>query len=194
MIAQAEYKDIESINYWKKMSERCKGDAKKLEHANLILNKKARDNARTPVQWTAGPNAGFCKEGVEPWMRVNDDYKTVNAEAQREAKNADQLSVLQFWKRGLENRKKHKDVFVYGDFKTLDDKSDTIFAYKRASKDEAFVVVLNFSGKQVDWSMPKNSGVEKWVAGNYTASSPDKPVDGVIQLRPWEGVLGLAKP
>ncbi|KAF2173286.1 glycoside hydrolase family 13 protein [Zasmidium cellare ATCC 36951] len=190
----AEYKDIESINYWKKMNERCKGDGKKLEHAKLTLNKKARDNARTPVQWNAGPNAGFCKEGIEPWMRVNDDYKTVNAEAQREAKDADQLTVLQFWKRGLENRKKHKDVFVYGDFKSLDDKSDKVFAYKRSSKDEAFVVVLNFSGKQVDWSIPKDAGLEKWVAGNYAASAPDKAVDGSIQLRPWEGILGAAKP
>lgn len=176
------------------MEELCKGDEKKLEHAKLILNKKARDNARTPVQWNNGPNAGFCKEDVEPWMRVNDDYKTINAETQGQANDPDQLSVLQFWKRGLENRKKHKEVFVYGDFKTLDDSSDKIFAYRRASKDEAFVVVLNFSGKQVDWTIPKVANVQSWVAGNYAASSPDKKVDGTIQLRPWEGILGTSKP
>lgn len=176
------------------MTKLCKGDQKKLEHAKLILNKKARDNARTPVQWHDGPNAGFCKEGVEPWMRVNDEYKTINAEAQRKANDADQLSVLQFWKRGLENRKKHRDVFVYGDFMTLDDKSDAIFAYKRASKEEAFVVVLNFSGKSVDWTIPKDTNIQNWVAGNYAASAPDKAVDGTIQLRPWEGILGTSKP
>lgn len=189
-----EYKDIESINYWKKMQKLCKGDAKKLEHAKLILNRKARDNARTPVQWNNGPNAGFCKQGVEPWMRVNDDYKTINAEAQRQAKEENQLSVLQFWKRGLENRKKHKDVFVYGNFESLDDESDKIFAYKRASQEEAFVVVLNFTGKDVDWRIPKAAKVQSWVAGNYAASSPDKGVDGTIKLRPWEGMLGTAKP
>lgn len=193
IVTQAEYKDIESINYWKKMVEHCKGDEKQLEHAKLILNRKARDNARTPVQWNDGPNAGFCKEGIEPWMRVNDDYKTINAEAQRESKAAGQLTVLQFWKRGLENRKKHKDVFVYGDFQTLDDASDAVFAYKRSSKDEAFVVVLNFSGKQVDWSIPKHAGVRSWVAGNYADSSPDKPVTGTIQLQPWEGLLGTSE-
>ena len=56
----------------------------KLSFAKRVMQRKARDHARTPVQWTAeSPNAGFCAPDTKPWMRVNDDYKTVNAAAQR---------------------------------------------------------------------------------------------------------------
>lgn len=63
-----EYKDIESQNYWKKMNKHYPGNEEKLQEARIILQRKARDHARTPVQWTSGANAGFCKEGVTPWM------------------------------------------------------------------------------------------------------------------------------
>ena len=164
-------------------------DEEKLKYGRHVLQRKARDHARTPIQWSAEPNAGFCKPGVEPWMRVVNDYKTVNAEAQREQK-ADQLSVMQFWKRGLENRKKHKDVFVYGSFELIDEDNTKIFAYKRASASEAFILALNFSGKEVEWDIPSDAKVKGWVAGNYTAGKPEKSSSGKIVLKPWEGLLG----
>ena len=123
-------------------------------------------------------------------MMVNTDYKTVNATAQRTFKEPDQLSVLQYWKRALANRKEHKDVFVYGDYQLLGDSHPTIYAYKRASSSEAFVTVLNFSGKEVEWAIPEQAKVERWVAGNYTAGAPEKAVSGKVNLRPWEGILG----
>lgn len=163
-------------------------DEKKLAEARKVIATKARDHARTPVQWTADENAGFCPPGVKPWMRVNDDYKTVNAAAQR--KNSDDdLSVLQFWKRGLENRKKHKDVFVYGDSHLLDKDNKHIFAYKRNSSKEAFVVVLNFTNKEVEWNISADAKVEKWVTANYPGKL-DMPTSGSLKLRPWEGLLG----
>jgi len=189
-VSPGEYKDVESINYWKKMNSLYKDDPKQIEHARNVLQRKARDHARTPVQWSAEPNAGFCKEEVKPWMMVNTDYKTVNAMAQRTYKGDDDLSVLQFWKRGLQNRKEHSEVFVYGDFELLDDEHPTVFAYKRASKDEAFVTVLNFASQDVEFMLPEKAKVERWVAGNYTTSAPDKSTSGSIKLRPWEGVLG----
>ncbi|KAK4637878.1 Alpha-glucosidase [Fulvia fulva] len=188
-----EYKDIESINYWKKMSELCKDDDKMLDFAKEVMQKKARDHARTPVQWNDGPNAGFCESGIKPWMRVNDDYKIINAKAQWELDDPGKLSVLQHWRRALENRKKEKEVFVYGDFKVFDDKHETIFAYRRASKEKAFVVVLNFSDKQVEWQVPQDARVQKWVAGNYTSGAPGQDVSAAtIQLKPWEAILGAA--
>lgn len=187
-----EYKDIESINYWQKMNKQYAGNKEKINLARHLLQRKARDHARTPVQWSAEANAGFCKEGVKPWMMVNTDYETVNATAQRTSKEPDQLSALQYWKRALENRKKHKDVFVYGDFQLLDDSHPTVFAYKRASSEEAFVTILNFSGKEVEWTLPKEAKVEKWVAGNYSAGAPDKATSEKVMLRPWEGVLGTS--
>jgi oligo-1,6-glucosidase len=188
-----EYKDVESINYWKKMNNMYPGNKEKLDFARHVLQRKARDHSRTPVQWSAEPNAGFCKEDVTPWMRVNDDYKEVNAEAQRKQDDPNKLSVLQFYKRALANRKENKEVFVYGDFQVLDENDKKVFAYKRASEKEAFVLALNFSKDEVEWQIPEAAKVHKWVAGNYVAGQPDKPTSGTITLRPFEGVLGTSE-
>lgn len=165
----------------------------KLALARKILQKKARDNARTPVQWTAEPHAGFTSPNATPWMRVNEDFKTVNAEAQiaNPSPSAGSLSVHAFWKRGLENRKKNKDVFVYGDFEMLDPEHLKIVAYKRWSRDEVFVTVLNFSGEEVQWDGLGDAKVARWVAGNYDERELDRKArSGKVTLRPWEGFLG----
>jgi oligo-1,6-glucosidase len=188
-----EYKDVESINYWKKMNNMYPNNKEKLDFARHVLHRKARDHSRTPVQWSAEPHAGFCKKDVTPWMRVNDDYKEINAEAQQKQDDPDKLSVLQFWKRGLANRREHKEVFVYGDFQVLDEKDKKVFAYKRASEKDAFVLALNFSNEEVKWQIPEAAKVKKWVAGNYTSGQPDKPTSGTITLKPFEGVLGASE-
>ena len=41
---------------------------------------KGRDNARTPMQWDETENAGFTTG--TPWIKVNDNYKTINAKSQ----------------------------------------------------------------------------------------------------------------
>jgi len=134
-------------------------DNEKLAHARHVLQRKARDHSRTPMQWTSEAHGGFCNPEVTPWMRVNDDYKTVNAAVQRANKDPNELSVLQFWKRGLENRKRHKGVFVYGDFQLLDKENPKIFAYLRTSEtDGTWMVVLNFSKHDVDWNIPPDVG------------------------------------
>ncbi|KAK3652581.1 hypothetical protein LTR56_001945 [Elasticomyces elasticus] len=189
-----EYKDIESINYWRKMNTTYPNDDAQLKQAHHVLQRKARDHARTPVQWSADANAGFCDKDTKPWMMVNTDYETVNATVQRTYKSENNLSVLQFWKRGLANRKEHKDVFVYGDYELLDDEHESVFAYKRTGESgEAFVTVLNFAGKDVEWTVPEKVKVEKWAAGNYTKGAPEKAFDGKVKLSPWEGLLGVCK-
>lgn len=165
-----------------------------LNLARNVLQRKARDHSRTPVQWSAGPNAGFCPADVKPWMRVGDDYKEVNAETQAKTKREDHLTVLQFWKRGLDNRKKHKDALVYGSFKLLDEEHSTVFAYERRSAEEVFVVVLNFYGKHTVWSIPEDCKIDSWVAGNYTAGTPEQATRGQVVLRPWEGIIGEFRP
>ncbi|KAH6660894.1 trehalose-6-phosphate hydrolase [Truncatella angustata] len=186
-----EYKDIETINFWKKTQALYGNDPELLHHGRTIMNMKARDNARTPMQWNATDNAGFCDSGIRPWMRVMNDYKTINAEVQMSDNSPDSLSVWQFWQRGLKDRKEHADVFVYGDFEELSHEHPHVFSYVRTSvKGEKWVVVLNFSGKQVEWYLPEDLKVGFWAASNYAKDRVDKPRASMIPLKPWEGILG----
>ncbi|KAL8771161.1 MAG: hypothetical protein Q9209_003332 [Squamulea sp. 1 TL-2023] len=185
-----DYKDIEAINFWKKSLDLYGDDPEELARQRKVLERKARDHARTPMQWNAGPNAGFADEGVKPWMRVNNDYREVNAEKQL-ADDSEGLSVWQYWQRGLANRKMHKDVFIYGDFEPVGPESEEVFAYLRTGKESGkWLVILNFSGKEVEWDMPKAIVVQGWMAGNYTKGKPDKSLKDSVTLHPWEGVLG----
>lgn len=176
-----EYKDIESINYIRKM----RAAGREAEGAH-VLQRKARDHARTPVQWSGEPNAGFCDEGIKPWMCVHPSYSTLNAAAQR----VDEVSVLRFWKRVLAYRKEHIDTFVYGGYEILETEHESVFAFKRASSTEAFVTVLNISGEEVVWRVPEQAAVDTWVLGTHTLGEPDMETSGNVKLRAWEGVLG----
>ncbi|CAO2654991.1 Nn.00g117240.m01.CDS01 [Neocucurbitaria sp. VM-36] len=187
-----EYKDIESINFFKKYRDLYPNDPAKQALARKILQRKARDSARTPMQWDDSTQAGFTSG--KPWMRVNDDYKEINATAQlsKPTPSPGTLSVHAFWKRALANRKKEKDVFVYGDFEMLDMDDKKVVAYRRWSEKEAFITVLNLSGEEVAWEKLGDLKVKKWVAGNYDERELDRrALSGKVELRPWEGVLGV---
>ncbi|KAJ9494790.1 hypothetical protein H2202_009691 [Exophiala xenobiotica] len=190
-----EYKDIETINYWKKCKQIYKDNPKQLEHGKKIIHMKARDHARTPMQWNDQENAGFCPPGVTPWMRVMDDYKQgINTEDQMKFESDNELSTWQFWQRGIQDRKKHADVFVYGDYQEISPEDPTILAYGRTSQSgERWLVVLNFSGKDVEWALPESLKVEFWACSTYIKGQPDKPQQGKIPLKPWEGLLANCK-
>ena len=179
------------MSMYLRMNDMYPGDQEKLGFARKVLQRKARDHARTPMQWTSQSNAGFCKETTAPWMRVNDDYMTVNVEAQRIHKAQEDFSVLQFWKEALAIRKSDKSSFVYGDYHLLTNDKGPIFAYKRTSESDTWIVALNFSGQTVSWDLPDTLKVEEWKLGNYD-TKPKQPKTSPVELRPWEGVLGKA--
>lgn len=79
------------------------------ESADVALRtvqSKARDNARSPMQWANEPHGGFST--AQPWMRVSEDYEVCNV-AEQDGKDG---SVLEFWKDMLRLRKDMADVFV----------------------------------------------------------------------------------
>ena len=58
--------------------ELMKNDGKTDEEIIGILQQKSRDNARTPMQWSAENNAGFTTG--TPWIAVANNYPEINAE------------------------------------------------------------------------------------------------------------------
>ena len=195
-----EYKDIEAINFWKKSRALYAHDPEKLAYQKTILQRKARDHARTPMQWDSSPNAGFCDDGATPWMRVNDDYRNINAEMQIAPKSeADEISVFHFWQHGLAKRKAHAKSLIYGYFQLVEPQHEHVFAYVRAEKKqgedsgEKWLVALNFSGKKVEWDVPAHLKVQSWVAGNYINGKVEKGRTMKVELKAWEGVLGACQ-
>ncbi|KAM0084364.1 hypothetical protein ACKRZS_003399 [Fusarium odoratissimum] len=194
--ALEEYIDIESISYIKNVCAQFAEGSPERKEAKNLLRLKARDNARTPMQWDSTSNGGFCPAGVKPWMRVNDDYTIVNAALQTSAGRANDWTMLvspyRFWQRSIETRKKYKDLLVYGDLEIIDGTHPNVFAYKRISESKHSVTILNFSKDEVKFTFPDGQGVTTWALGSYDALSMEKPKSGVIQLLPWEGLLGIA--
>ena len=188
---EKEFKDIESLNYWKKSHDLYSNDPKKLEEMRGNVMRKARDNARTPMQWTSSAHSGFCEKDVVPWMRVNDDYHTINVSVQSQRED----SVLNFWRQALSRRKELKNTFVYGTFQVLQDGTteEKVFAYLRTAEEaRSYLIVLNFSGEDVTWKVPEGLEVNQWVDGSY-GDFGGKGKKGEVELRAWEGVLGLCK-
>ena len=167
-------------------SEQYANNHRKLEYVRKLIQLKARDHTRTPMQWDASANAGFCKEGVKPWMRVNDDYSSVNVQKQLE----DPHSVLSYWKRCIEHRKSHKDVFVYGGFQILDSENKDVVAFRRFSTEESWITITNFTGKHLKWSGLGDLKVLEWVIGNYPLETHGNDSEHTISLKPWEGIIG----
>lgn len=151
-----------------------------------MIQLKARDNTRTPMQWDPSPNAGFCGEGAKPWMRVNDDYPRVNVMSQ--LNNPE--SVFNYWKRCLEFRKEHKDVFVYGGFEILDPEDKDVVAFRRFTDHESWLTVTNFTGKYLEWTGIGDLKVKEWVIGNYPLEMHHEHKSGTVKLKPWEGIVG----
>jgi len=151
-----EYKDVATQNYYAEILEerRAKSGNEEPNMDDIMdgLRMRARDHARTPMQWSDGPNAGFSAEGVEPWMRVHDDYKEWNAAVQEK----DSHSSLKFYTHLLSIKKAHP-IFTYGDFLLLSPEDTKIFAYLRRLDQQELLVVLNFSNSSASYELPKEA-------------------------------------
>ena len=102
---------------------------------------KGRDHARTPMQWNSSANAGFTTG--EPWIMVNPNYVSINAEA--EERDAD--SVLKFYQKMIAMRNA-SSTLQYGSYTPLWTEHEQIFAYRRELEGETYTIVCNMSGER----------------------------------------------
>jgi alpha-glucosidase len=110
---------------------------------------RTRDVCRTPMQWDASSNAGFCPAGVEPWLPVSADYETRNVAAQ----STDPTSILTLYRRLLALRRASPALYG-GSYRPLDGVPDDCFVYLRESGDERKLVALNLSYAEQRVSLP----------------------------------------
>ena len=170
-----DYRDIESINYFKEFTE---SGLMTPEHMMKCLMLRSRDNARTPMQWDDSKQAGFT-EG-EPWIKVNPNYKKINAAQQLE----DPDSVFHYYQKLIRLRKE-KDIIVYGEFEPLYREDEQIFAYTRKQDQEKLLTVCNFSDKNAEVEVPEEFKGAECLITNLGR----KEFDGKIILNPYEAFV-----
>jgi len=166
----AESKDVETMNGWRQAQKRGESEDEFLRKANYA----GRDNARTPVQWSAGQGAGFSS--ASPWMPINPNYSAINVSDQEKDSN----SILNYFRRMVKVKKSYS-ALVEGDYKPLDSQSKEIFLFFREKPGEKLLVALNFSTIAVNFPLP--IGGLKKVIGNYDEGEFEN------RLRPWEAIV-----
>lgn len=170
-----EYRDLETLNMYQ---ERL---SKGYQESDIMasLYARSRDNARTPMQWDSSSNAGFTEE--EPWIKVNPNYKEINAENQID----DADSVFSCYKTLIGLRKKYV-VFVDGRFELLLPEDKEFFAYERESQEEKLLVICNFYGKTATFRLDVDWDTMELLYSNYK-------MDGSSVYQPYEARIYYKK-
>jgi alpha-glucosidase len=140
---------------------------------------KGRDGERTPMQWTAGRNAGFST-AAKTWLPVPPTAATRNVATE----TADRSSILNFFRRAARMRR-GSPALLEGTYEAVGADPD-VFVYRRAAGAQTVVVALNMSGaaKTVDLRGP---GGLKALLSNIASGGPK--VRGMrVELRPFEAV------
>lgn len=107
------------------------------------------------MSWDDSEHAGFSS--AQPWMKVNQDYKTVNVKSEQ----ADPDSVLNYYKKVIALRKdpKYIKTFTYGNFIALEDPNEHTLAYLRQGHDQTIMVIANFGAAPVTFDINKESSL-----------------------------------
>ena len=157
------YEDVQTRNQYPKLPEE-----KRLPR----LWKASRDSARTPMQWTAGENAGFTTG--TPWFYVNQNYTEINV-AQQES---DPDSVLNFYRKAIALRKR-LPVVRDGSYRDHNPLSGKLYVYTRETEKQTLLVVCSFTEKPARFRMPRGFTPDELLLCNY-------PVSEERTLRPYE--------
>lgn len=139
----------------------------------------SRDPERTPMQWHKGQFAGFSD--VKPWLPLGESVKKHNVESQLH--EAD--SFLSLYRRLLKMRARYP-ILRNGSYETFGELESDVFTYARWLGDQHVFVALNFGHNVQKIQLPHKGRV---LCCTHPVDYPDIDHNGVVTLRPFEGVL-----
>ncbi|MDR1734915.1 MAG: alpha-glucosidase [Oscillospiraceae bacterium] len=167
-----ESKDVLTYNNWRMVQK-----VRLSEHNFLkIANRRSRDHARTPMQWTAEKNAGFTSG--TPWFAVNKNYPEINATAALRDENS-----LWHWYQKLLAYRKNNPLVLFGTYLDLAPLDPHRYIYVREYANQKLLVMLAFGEKPLKMKLPEGFGNAKLLFSNYAA--PETPED-TYTARPYE--------
>lgn len=157
----SDYNDIETKLIYKDFTENKHLSA---DYAMETIYLKSRDNARTPVPWSAEDNAGFS--AGKPWILPNPNYEQINVEKVLSDRN----SVFYYYKRLIELR--HKlPIITTGKYCLLNPQDEDNYSFLRETDDEILFVTGNFTEKKLVVDLPDSlTELEgKLIISNFSA-------------------------
>ena len=170
-----ECRDIEILNMVRERREQGYSKA----WIRDAIRRKGRDNARTPMQWSTAPNAGFTTG--EPWLVVNPNYREINADDQVGRDD----SVFACYQTLIRLRKE-LPVLVNGSYEPLLEEDEHLFAYRRDDGEHRLLVVCNFFGEAVPDPLTEEEKGGRLLLSSYTEAGEDPKM-----LRPYEARMLL---
>lgn len=172
-----ELKDLEAHNIYNFLKSKGISD----KAALTMVNRKTRDNARTPIQWNEGAQAGFSSG--TPWIEINPNYKEINV--MKDLQDPD--SIYRFYQKLLKLRN-DSDALLDGKYELLTPEDSAIFAYTRSTEKEKVVVICSFVPYKVKYELPKEFiKKNRIVLSNY--SDKESMALDTMYLKPYEGVV-----
>ncbi len=172
-----ELKDLEAHNIYSFLKSKGISDKDALK----MVNRKTRDNARTPMQWNKQQNAGFSSGN--PWIEVNPNYLEINVKKDLQ----DPKSIYHFYQKLLKLRTNNQ-VLLDGNYDLITPEDSAVFAYTRSSEKDKIAVICSFVPYKVKYKLPKDFvNKNKVILSNY--DDKEDMASNTIYLRPYEGVV-----
>jgi oligo-1,6-glucosidase len=170
-----DFRDIEALGQY---ADAVTKEGRSPEDVLTVLRAKGRDNARTPMQWDASPQAGFTTG--TPWLTVNPNHTEINAAAAV----ADPDSVYHHYRRLAELRHTEPAV-VDGDFTMLLPHDERLYAFTRRLDQTELLVIGNFSAGTVRAEI---DDAEAWAASELVLTNTAERSND-LTLGPWQVVV-----
>lgn len=169
----SQFRDVEVFTEYQNMVN--KGLSK--EEALSVIRNRCRDNARTPMQWSNQPFAGFSS--VNPWIDVNSDYETINVETQDKNPN----SILAMYRKILNLRNQDSNI-AFGKLTYLNLDSLQDYSYLNQGIDKTYFVLCNFSKESLHVDL---SHIDLYGFVHLMGNDPELPILGSsVTLKPYE--------
>lgn len=171
-----DFDDIATINGYHVAKEAGLSE----EEALAAIANYSRDNARTPMQWTAEPGLGFS-DGPAWLISPKPDY-SINVEDQEK----DPDSILNYYRQltALYRHPLYGNTIRFGDMIPAYRDRENIIAFERRG-DKRLLVISNFQNRQATLELP--APIKTVILNNTVGLFQEG--DHVLELAPYQTVV-----
>lgn len=158
----SDFDDIASKDQYKRALEEGLSE----EEALYYVNRRSRDNSRTPFHWDSSSNGGFTGND-RTWIKMSGNHEKVNVELQQ----GDRNSVLNYYKKiiWLRQKSRYSECLIYGEFIPVELENNKIIGYLRKDDDYELLCLNNFSDEEetVSLKILGNKKIKDVIVNNY---------------------------